>query len=84
MSQDLIELVESMVICWGLGLLVIVMRISKFFSNSGWWWAFECMEENLRIRMDGVLWSSETLVVQLILLGRGRASSLSPSIVRLE
>ena len=62
MSQDLIELAESMAICWGLGLLVIVTRVSKFFSNSGWWWAFECMEENLRTRVDGVLWSSETLV----------------------
>ena len=62
MSQDLIELAESMVICWGLGLLVIVTRVSKFFSNSGWWGAFECMEENLRIRVDGALWSSETLV----------------------
>ena len=49
-------------ICWGLGLLVIVTRVSTFFSNSGWWWAFECMEENLRIRMDDVLWSSETLI----------------------
>ena len=37
MSQDLIELAESMAICWGLGLLVIVTRVSKFFSNSGWW-----------------------------------------------
>ena len=27
------SLAESMVICWGLGLLVIVTRISKFFSN---------------------------------------------------
>ena len=62
MSQDLIELAESVAICWGLGLLVIVTRVSKFFSNSGWWWAFECMEENLRTRVDGVLWSSETLV----------------------
>ena len=73
MSQDLIELIESMVIYWGLGLLVIVIRIFKFFSNSEWWWAFECMEENLRIRMDGILWSSEMLVVQLIPLECGRA-----------
>ena len=55
MSQDSIELAESMAICWGLGLLVIVTRVSKFFSNSGWWWAFEYMEENLRTRMDGIL-----------------------------
>ena len=62
MSQELIELAESMAICWGLGLLVIVTRVSKFFSNSGWWWAFECIEENLRIRVDDILWPSETLV----------------------
>ena len=55
MSQDLGELVESMAICWGLGLFVIVMRISNFFSNSGWWWVLECMEENLSIRVDGIL-----------------------------
>ena len=54
MSQDLIELVESMVICWGLGLSVIVMQISKFFSNSGRLWIFEYMEENLRTHMDGI------------------------------
>ena len=38
MSQVLDELIESMIICWGLGLFVIVIRISKFFSNSGLWW----------------------------------------------
>ena len=42
------------------------------------------MEENLRIRMDGILGSPETLVVQLILLGRGRALSPFSSIVRLQ
>ena len=38
------------------------------------------MEENLRTRVDGVFRSSETLVN----LGCGRASSLSPSIARLQ
>ena len=71
MNQDLIELAESMAIYWGLGLFVIVIRISKFFSNSGWWWIFEYMEENPR--MDGILRLSETLVIKLILLGYGRA-----------
>ena len=68
-----------MAICWGLGLLVIVTRVSKFFSNSGWWWAFEYMEENLRTRMDDILRSSEILVIQSIPLDVvGHQFSLRP------
>ena len=53
----------SIYIYLGFGLFVIVIRISKFFSNSGCWWIFEYMEENLRIYEDGVLQSAEILIM---------------------
>ena len=43
------------------------------YIHLGWRWAFEYMEENLRIREDDILGTSETLIIQLILLGYGRA-----------
>ena len=59
------------------------MDIFRQHQNSGLCWVFEYMEENLRARGHGILGSSETLIIQLLLLGRGRTSNLSSSTTRL-